>query len=249
MKTDASDFKILLADDEETFRASTAALLKEEGYECDCASDGDAVRAMLPQARYDLLVADLKMPGNPSMELIRDLPSLAPQMSVIIVTGYPDTHTAIDSFRLPVLAYHVKPLEWELFMSDVRRAARQAQVRRAAEEIQTHLTGWLEDLRRLNESFSIRRGEPGGDRSVQLLIEMTFRGLGRILTQLAQVTDTALRQASPEEAADRLKDCRPMVLLDAIRETIYILKKTQSSFKSKELGQLRQKLELLLGSQ
>ena len=48
---------ILIADDEDTFRRSTAYLLQEQGYACDCASDGAEALQLFHRNSYDLLVA------------------------------------------------------------------------------------------------------------------------------------------------------------------------------------------------
>lgn len=70
--------RILIADDEVGFAEVTADLLREEGYVCDCAADAFAARRLLTGHCYDLLVADIKMPGNEELEFIGILPALAP---------------------------------------------------------------------------------------------------------------------------------------------------------------------------
>jgi len=65
--------RILIADDEETFLFSTADLLREEGYECECASDSKTVIEMVKASRYDVLITDINMPGNSELELLKDI--------------------------------------------------------------------------------------------------------------------------------------------------------------------------------
>ncbi len=48
--------RILIADDEETFLQSMGALLRREGYACDCVRDAREAAAALEQATYDLLI-------------------------------------------------------------------------------------------------------------------------------------------------------------------------------------------------
>ena len=64
---------ILIADDEETFLHATAELLRQEGYTCDCVPDGASAAVWLRDGTYDVLIADIEMPGNQHLELIRDL--------------------------------------------------------------------------------------------------------------------------------------------------------------------------------
>ena len=112
--------KILLADDDDTFLRSTADLLRREGYECDCVSDAVAGIAKLQNNEYDLLIADIKMPGNADLELIRRVPKIAEETSVILVTGYPSQRTAIEAVRLSVVDYLVKPFELEELLEIIR---------------------------------------------------------------------------------------------------------------------------------
>ena len=101
---------ILIIDDDENFLQSTADLLHRERYLCDCASDAKAVIEILKLTRYDLLIADINMPGNTGLELIKNLPKNTEGMPVILVTGNPLINTEIQSLQPPVVACMRKPL-------------------------------------------------------------------------------------------------------------------------------------------
>lgn len=122
--------RILIADDEETFLTSTADLLRREGYECACVRDAGSAARMLKTTGYDVLIADINMPGNAQLEFIRDLPHLSQGVLVILVTAYPSLRSAIEAVRLAVAAYLVKPCHF----GDVLSAVRSALARREAEE-------------------------------------------------------------------------------------------------------------------
>src|SRR4030066_2379096 len=114
--------RILIADDEETFRNSMADLLRRGGYQCDCAPDAIVAAELLRSNDYDLLIADIKMEGNFELEFIQDLPQIATGMPVILVTGYPSLKTAIQSVQLPVVAYLVKPFEFKELLEQVQKS-------------------------------------------------------------------------------------------------------------------------------
>lgn len=114
--------RILLADDEELFLHSTADLLRRQGYECDCAVDARTAVEMLGKKSYDLLIADIKMPGNPDLEFIKELPRIAEGMPAILVTGYPSLNSAIQSIQLPVVSYLIKPFEFSDLLAQVMSA-------------------------------------------------------------------------------------------------------------------------------
>lgn len=102
----------MLADDEETFLYSTCELLRRSGFRCDRAPNAATAAALLREQKYDLLIADVKMPGNAELELIRELPQLARNLPVILVTGYPPIDSAAVEMRLPVMAYLIKPFDF-----------------------------------------------------------------------------------------------------------------------------------------
>lgn len=113
--------RLLLVDDEETFLWATAELLRDEGYLCDCATDGYQALDFLSAHRYQLLIADLQMPGNMQFELIEKLEHLAPAMPVILVTGYPSLDSAIRAVELPVIAYLIKPFDFDDLLRPLRK--------------------------------------------------------------------------------------------------------------------------------
>ena len=102
--------RLLLADDEETFRNSISVLLRREGYECDVASSAGEAVERLTEDPYDLLITDLRMPGNTELELLKAAGGALP---VIIVTAYPSVPTAIEAVRFAVVDYLVKPFDFE----------------------------------------------------------------------------------------------------------------------------------------
>jgi len=61
--------RVLVADDEETFLFSTADLLRREGFECDCVRNAADASLLLGEKEYDVLIADIRMPGNSKLEL------------------------------------------------------------------------------------------------------------------------------------------------------------------------------------
>ena len=145
--------RILVADDEETFLQSTADLLRREGYDCDCVPDAATAIEKLKNTKYDLLIADIKMPGNPELELINDLPKVAEGMPAILVTGYPSQHSAIQAIGLPVAAYLVKPLDFEKLLEQINGAIKKSHLYRAVADTKQRLQYWQEGLAELEKGL------------------------------------------------------------------------------------------------
>jgi DNA-binding NarL/FixJ family response regulator len=188
--------RILIADDEELFMHSTAALLRREGYECACAPDAATVAAMLREDTYDLLIADIKMPGNRNLELIRELPRIAEELSVILVTGYPSLQSAIQSIQLPVVAYLVKPLDFSDLQAEVQSAIERSRTYRAIRGMQQGMQGWYQDLEDLSQLMRTRPEGPSTD--VDAFSTLILRNLSSCLAKLRRLGQAiALRSAEP----------------------------------------------------
>jgi DNA-binding NtrC family response regulator len=119
--------RILIADDEPLYLRTTGDLLRREGYDCVCVPDADEAKRRLHTEPFDLLLSDLNMPGNLRMELLRDHRQHRKQIPVIVVTGAPSLPTAIESVRLGITDYLLKPVKFEGLLASVRRALAHAE--------------------------------------------------------------------------------------------------------------------------
>lgn len=238
--------RILIADDEETFLHSTADLLRREGYECHCVSDGIAAAEALHSGDYELLIADIKMPGNPQLELIRDLPRIADGVPVILVTGYPSLRSAIQSIQLPVAAYIVKPVDFGELLTQVRASIEKFRVYRTICSIRRGLQKWHNDLAGIEE---ILTGTTDGSSSAvaDVFFELTFQNIVGALSDMKYLTEAfVVQNHTGQESLEpcHLLNCPKLsTLRGALVETIGVLEGTKKSFRSKDLGELRRKLE------
>ena len=119
---------VLLTDDEEVFGQTTAELIRRNGYDCDVANCVDGAMAFLAQRRYDVLVADIMMPGNARLDLLHQARSGFPDMQIILVTGFPSVETAVQSLDNGVFAYKIKPFDFDDFMITLSQAVKRARL-------------------------------------------------------------------------------------------------------------------------
>jgi two-component system response regulator HydG len=117
----ASTPKILIADDEPLFLKTTGELLTKAGYACVCVADATAALQALERERFDLVLSDLNMPGNLKLELLREGRAQWPEVPLIVVTGVPTLPTAIESLRLGISDYLLKPVSYRDLLSSIRR--------------------------------------------------------------------------------------------------------------------------------
>ncbi len=116
--------RILIADDEPLYRDTTADLLREEGFECICVENADDAISLLSEHPFDLILSDLNMPGNLKLELLKEGRIKYSHIPMIVVTGVPSVPTAIESVRLGIADYLLKPVRFEELLSAVERALR-----------------------------------------------------------------------------------------------------------------------------
>lgn len=116
---------ILIADDEPFYRDTTAELLREEGFRCTCVEDADDAISQLKENRFDLVLTDLNMPGNLKLELLRHGRGHYAETPMIVVTGVPSIPSAIESVKLGISDYLLKPVKIEDLLAAVRRALAQ----------------------------------------------------------------------------------------------------------------------------
>jgi len=114
--------RILIADDEPLFLKTTGELLTKAGYECRCVADAPAALQLLAREHVDLILSDLNMPGNLGLELLHEGRSKWPEVPLIVITGVPSLPTAVESLRLGIADYLLKPVSYRDLLSAVRRA-------------------------------------------------------------------------------------------------------------------------------
>jgi two-component system response regulator RegA len=103
--------RLLLVDDDETFRARLARAFGERGLEVATAADAPTALEAARRAPPAYAVVDLKMPGGSGLELVRDLVALAPGLRVVVLTGYGSIASAVEALRRGAHHYLSKPAD------------------------------------------------------------------------------------------------------------------------------------------
>ncbi|HZT77793.1 MAG TPA: response regulator [Vicinamibacterales bacterium] len=101
--------RVLVVDDEASIRDLLAKTLALAEYDVDVAPDGRAALERMRLYPYDLLIADLKMPGMDGLTVIREAKRYKADLPVIIITGFSTESSAIEAVNLGVAGYLTKP--------------------------------------------------------------------------------------------------------------------------------------------
>lgn len=120
----APGFKTLVVDDERPALEELSYMLGQSGYCSKIVPTDNVLEALrvLRQEKYDLVFADVQMPGMNGMELGQVLRQFANPPGVIFVTAYDDY--AVQAFGLEAVDYLLKPVSQERLEQTLERAAR-----------------------------------------------------------------------------------------------------------------------------
>lgn len=129
---------ILIVDDEAPIRATLGALLRRAGYELTTAASGEEAIALLERQSFDLLLADLKMPGLDGMAVVRAAKARDADIVCLILTGHGSLASAIEGVRLDIFDYVLKTSDPQEVIRRVAAAAEhREQARRRKQMLQT----------------------------------------------------------------------------------------------------------------
>jgi len=114
--------RILVVDDEASIRDLLAKTLALAEYDVDVAADGRSALERMRMYPYDLLIADLKMPGMDGLTVIREAKRYKADLPVIIITGFSTESSAIEAVNLGVSGYLTKPFRVPQVLSAAAKA-------------------------------------------------------------------------------------------------------------------------------
>lgn len=101
--------RVLVLDDEASIRDLLSKTLKVAEYDVDVAADGPAALDQVRLHRYDLLIADLRLPGMDGLSVIREAKRYQAELPAIVITGCSTEASAIEALNLGVAGYLTKP--------------------------------------------------------------------------------------------------------------------------------------------
>lgn len=121
----ANKVSILIVDDEESVRDSLYNWFIEDGYHVECAENAKKALSMLEAKPFDIVLADIKMPGMDGLEMHRRIKALNTNSIVIIMTAFASVDTAVQALKDGAYDYVTKPFDPDDLSHLIRNAATQ----------------------------------------------------------------------------------------------------------------------------
>ena len=112
--------RILVVDDDRSFRLSTAELLRQDGHAVTVAASGAEAAAALDGERFDLMLLDVRMPGIDGVRLVEVLRTRGQRVPILMISGYATVAMAVESLHLGADDFLTKPVDPELLSARVR---------------------------------------------------------------------------------------------------------------------------------
>lgn len=120
---------ILVVDDDKDICLVLSKFLSKNNYSVNSAYTGEDGLRLLRSNDYDLILCDYKLPDLTGVELLQKIKILNSSVAVIIITGYSDVKTAVETFRYGANDYITKPLYPDELLVTIRETISKNQSR------------------------------------------------------------------------------------------------------------------------
>ena len=116
--------RILIVDDDEVSCRLFAEVLEGEGHEVHQARSGEEALDRLRKESYDLLMADVRMPGITGLDVTRAMRQEQPSLPVIVMTAFGSIETAVEAIHEGAYDYVSKPIRPDVLAAALAMAPR-----------------------------------------------------------------------------------------------------------------------------
>ena len=197
--------KILVVDDEVELKNSLVESLTSQGYETSGLTSGEKALAALRTEPFDVVLADMMMPGMDGITLVREALQIDPDLICIVMTGQATIQNAVDSMNVGAFDYILKPFRLQTLLPLITRAMNVRQMR--LENLQLRETLAIYELT-LKLDEQLRHSQKMD--AIGQLARGVAHDFNNLLTAINGYSSLALQRANP--------DSRTKTYLEEIRK-------------------------------
>jgi two-component system NtrC family sensor kinase len=155
---DASDWRILLIDDEQDILDVVGLTLKDAGYQITTAAHGEAGLAACAGDPPQIVITDIRMPGMNGIQVLARIKEKHPSIEVIVATAFAEMELAVQALQLDASDFITKPIAADALMVAVERAKQRYSSRKKLQDYTKFLeAGWAETTQELLETYSYQQ--------------------------------------------------------------------------------------------
>lgn len=112
---------ILIIDDDVNLCSVLKEELTEVGYDVESFNNGFNAFDFIEKNPVDLMLLDLKMPEHDGFDILKELEKRNHRLKVIVLTGYADVKSAIDSAKMGASDFISKPYDFDELLITIRK--------------------------------------------------------------------------------------------------------------------------------
>lgn len=147
--------KVLIVDDNPSMCLVLAAVLENHGYDVQTAADGVQAQVILAKTVFDVVITDIGMPTITGIDLLKEIMRIAPDTSVLLMTGLPSVDTATKALQGGAFDYLLKPISTDDIMRAVRRAVITRNLKTEKRRLEYENTAYRQRLEQTVEKKSV----------------------------------------------------------------------------------------------
>ena len=139
---------MLVVDDDDQMRRVMGRVLSRAGYDCTLAASASEALSRLEEDTFELLVADVNMPGESGLDLAREVLARHPDTAIVMATGIDDPAIASMALEQGAFGYIVKPFAPNELLINAANALLRRRLEGEAREQRAHLEQMVEERTR-----------------------------------------------------------------------------------------------------
>ena len=132
--------KILVIDDEKSIRNSMKDILSFEGHEVSIAENGLEGLVALKTNKPEVVFCDIKMPKMEGIEVLERIKEIAPETSVVMISGHGTIDTAIEAIKKGAYDFIEKPLDLNRILITIKNATDKSQLLQERQTLKTKVS-------------------------------------------------------------------------------------------------------------
>ena len=149
--------KILLADDEVTFRKTFAKVLVEEGMSVKEVGNGTEALDAVTKERFAVAILDIRMPGADGIRVLREIMRIRPETRVIVITAYGTVEMAVEAVKLGACDYVMKPVVMDDILTKIRQNLRYLELQEENSQLKKELSTRFDIAQIVGQSAAMQR--------------------------------------------------------------------------------------------
>lgn len=174
IKEYGAKLNILYVEDNEEARSATLDVLEEFFQNIEVAVDGEEGLLKFESTKYDLIITDINMPKMDGISMLKKIRKKDTQVPVLIISAYNESGYFMETIRLDVEGYILKPIELEQFIQILSKVVDKIKLRQENQQYQKELE------KKVQEQLELLRNKE------KILLEREkFASLGEMIDAIA----------------------------------------------------------------